>query len=271
MIGSVLKKKGEALCLSFFCFCYTGHAVGSAYLELGVSSHKVSYSESNSVSERLNKESGVLPGILVETGLAYKNLTLFAEAEFSQFSIDYIGKTQANQPLETTTDTTRAEYTLGAGYQITDWLGSTLSLSQYYWDREIEGTRSSLPLNEYYCWKTLKLGTEIRLFKRPIDRLSLKFAYGALFDESLEVDLSRLGFGRPLIQLRGDTYKSFGVRYARKWTPDLDINFDMNYTRVLFKQSDSVSASNSFTTISIREPRSKTGLVQLSLGLQYKI
>lgn len=92
-----------------------------------------------------------------------------------------------------------------------------------------------------------------------------------LFDEELEVNLSNLGYGRPVIPLKGRRYNEIGVSYLRSLTMDLDLKFDINYTNIMFDESDSITARSALSSIEIREPQSETGIVQTGLSLLFKL
>ncbi len=264
-------KKGVAISLSFFYFTSICCANESGYLEFGAGFYKVTYSERDSSFKQLNKENGVLPNLFVNAGWNLENISIFSKAVLSQSQVDYVGHTQTYQALQTTTDTSRSEYEIGAAYQFHDSAALILSASKYYWDREIRGTRSSLPLAEYYRWKNFKLGFDIRLFKRDLDQLNVQFTCGKLFDEHLEVDLSDIGYGQPVIPLKGELYNKIQLRYTYSWTPTMDLRFNTSFTRINFDQSEAKKLSKNFSHITIREPQSTTGVVGMSLSLVVKI
>lgn len=270
MILSVFKK-GVAISLSFFYFTSTCCANESSYVEFGTGFYKVTYSERDSSLKQLNRESGLLPKLFVNAGWNFDKLSIFSKLELSQSQVEYVGHTQTFQVLQTTTDTSRSEYEIGAAYQFHDSAKVMLSASKYYWDREIRGTRSSLPLNEYYRWKNFKLGFDIRLFKRDLDQLNFQFTAGKLFDEHLEVDLSDIGYGQPVIPLTGDLYNKLQLRYIYSWTPAMDLRLNTSFTRIKFDQSEAKKLSKNFTHITIREPQSTTGIFGLSVSLVLKI
>jgi hypothetical protein len=262
-------KKGVALCLSFF-YSFDSYAeMQSGFLEIGSGIQNVRYSETSSSSFELNKESGSIPAIFVKGGMNYQKVSVFTRANFAKSKVDYQGHTQSLQPLVTDTDTTRAEHSLGSVYQLKEWLDLEASISHYEWDREIEGTNMSLPLDEYYTWRTLKLGAEVLLFNRLKDQFSLKVTGGKLYDERLKVDLSNLGYGKPVISLKGKSYRSVDLEYSYNWSSSSEIKFNAQYTHTKFAESDSITVRNGFTTITIREPQSETTVIGFNLGLVF--
>ena len=265
-----LIKKGGALCFSFFYVTQACYAYDSVTLEFGTSVQRVSYTEGSSSSQPLNKESGLLPGLVLGAKVANQKTSVFAKAYLSKATIDYKGQTQSSRDLQTTTNTFRSEYIVGVAYQLDYWARVSLAASRYDWDRKINGTDNSLPLDEYYQWKIAKLGLKIRLFKGNADQLNLGITYGKLFGESLKVDLSDLGYGQPSIPLNGRAYEQFGLNHIHQWTAKTQLKFDITYTNLEFDQSPSINANNGFRSISIREPASKTELIELALTISQK-
>ena len=263
-------RKGAAFCLSFFYCLGVCEANEAAFVELGVGLQDIHYSETSSASFLLNREKGAIPVVSVTGWLNRGRASLFMKANFAHASIDYRGYTQSFQSLETSTDTTRINGSLGALYQLEEQFSLFMMVAGNYWAREIQGTMSSLPLDEYYRWKSIVLGTDLTLFEDESQQLNFRFSVGKLFDEELEIDLSSLGYGTPVLPLKGERVHRFEVGYLRNLSSDLDLSLDLGYFSLEFDQSDEIAVSNALSTITLREPQSETTGVSLTFGFRFK-
>ena len=223
------------------------------------------YEETDVDGNRLNKETGYLPGISIAASQRFR--TARHSFEFSAYGgeVDYDGQTQSGVPHETRTKQTiyRLLYRLSAPLETTDAeLYGTVYWQQ--WDRDIQPNNNVLGLFERYEWWSIEGGVEVPLMRK--DRQDLLLGLGVLTTlyGTISIDLRDLGFGEPELDL-GDGIGFFGeLKYdIRRWE-NSSLQFGVTFRTWEFSRSNSKTISNGSEFITITEPDSTTAQTTLS-------
>jgi len=159
------------------------------------------HAEYDAAGRRLVRESGWLPGILVQAAYTAGPLTWRGGADWYRGDIDYAGRTQAGVPASSTTATTLASVNAGAAYALAGGVALVASVEADRWRRDIAGTASAAGLQETYRSTRLLVGAA-RTWRPAAGRLTadaslflstpehMRVAFSGRFDPA-SVDLGR--------------------------------------------------------------------------------
>ncbi len=229
------------------------------------------YEEIDIAGNRLNKETGYIPGISITASQRIR--TVYHSLEFSAYGgdVNYDGQTQSGAPHQTTTEQGiyRLTYRISAPLKTTD---AELYGRIYWqrWDRDIQPNNNVLGLFERYEWWSIEGGAEVPLMRR--DRQDLLLGLGMLTTlyGTIEIDLSSAGFGESVLDL-GDGIGFFGeVRYDLRWWENASLQIGIRYRTWEFGRSDTKTISNGTESITITEPESQTAQTTLFAGYVHR-
>lgn len=257
-----------------FVFClmlFSMPASAETSLEFGGVAGHFHYEESSSSGDRLNRESGVLPGLY---GAFVYRLPLgeWFKVSATRYSGDvrYEGQSQSGVPLRSRSDAALwfADATAG-------WRGVTHShlifvpmvrLGYREWQRDILPTDFTRKLSENYRWFELGVGGSLCYPERVgwLDSLCAEGWAIYTFDGSVKVDLTELGAGQP--KLRLGARPGAAIRFLATVG---SLEFSLFGQLWKFGSSEPESVDWSSGKLVIEEPASQSWLAGLSLGFQF--
>jgi len=273
-----MKTTPITLLLCLFCtLSFSGQSKAQKlYADLGLNSQYFNYEEQNNEGVMLNREEGYLNGGTIAIG--YKP-TMDTEWRLSHErlygSVDYDGLTQNGSMLHTQTEeeislfSIRFKQSLGEVYGIPglNWFVST-ALNHRHWDRDIQATSMSLGLSENYSWNEFDLSIEAnyKLSSKNIMIAQIGFAIG--FNEKIEVDLHKIGAGKPSFNLGDIKGKHVNFGYQRLLGDASSLSVSLTYQYWHFDRSGDHSITTGPRRITISEPESDTH--QAGIYMQYR-
>lgn len=190
--------------------CASLHAAEPRGLELslGIAFGYLDYEETDIDGRRLNRETGVLPGLVAsvsETAGPWR-----AELAGSYFAaeVDYDGVTNLGNPARTHTDARISDLSLSVAHRLAVTqqhpVDITVGLGWRRWQRDIQSTPTATGVDETYDWPYVHLGVisewplhtgtvrgGLRLQQSMAPRLDARFGGGASIND-LEPD-AKLG------------------------------------------------------------------------------
>jgi len=166
-----MRNKNFVIVLLMVCWPVLSYAeVSNSYITIGVGIEDLSYIEYDDKDVILDREDGLLPGITLEVGKRWNNITSVLSGSLFNGLVDYDGQTQTRIPLKTKTDEkiTRVEATIHFSLDVFEMTNVSLlaGLGHREWRRDILATRVTNSLLEFYRWKYWILGTSARLLQK---------------------------------------------------------------------------------------------------------
>ena len=229
------------------------------------------YEETDVDGNRLNKETGYLPGVSIAASQRFR--TAYHSFEFSAYGgeVDYDGQTQSGVPHQTRTEQTiyRVLYRLSAPLETTD---AELYGKVYWqqWDRDIQPNNNVLGLFERYEWWSIEGGFEVPLMRK--DRQDLLLGLGVLTTlyGTISIDLSDAGFGEPVLDLGNGVGFVGELKYDIRQWKNSSLQFGVSYRTWEFGRSNSKTISNGSEFFTITEPESQTAQTILFAGYLHR-
>lgn len=196
------------------CFLLLMHpAAAESQGKAGLGARYVKHAEYDESERLLVRESGWLPGLVLEGAFRAGNTTWFAGIEGYRAGIDYRGQTQSGSAARSRTATTLATLRLGAGYRITPAVTLTGALEVDLWQRDIRGTNSAAGLQERYRSERLALGVATS-WQPAAGKVGTDLALVLSTAERMRVDFNGL-----LDTARLDTRRAPGLRLGASLYP----------------------------------------------------
>ena len=126
--------------------------------DVGMSARSVIHTEVDRAGRRLVRETGVLPGVVLNAAYRSGDTAWFAAADWHRHALAYRGQNQAGMAAASTTSTGLASVRLGARQA---YAGGYFALAAFEidrWDRRIAGTATSAGLQEHSRSRRLLAG-----------------------------------------------------------------------------------------------------------------
>lgn len=228
----------------------------------------VDYREYGVDDQRLNHESGLLPGVRVALAGEWARWFMRAQLAAFQNRITYQGQTQSGRPLQTHTNTRLQMATLQLGYWLTaarSW-GVFAHVAGQQWNRQIQPTATVQGLSERYRWLEAGAGLQYR-WQHPSRRAwwhGLRLAAFGIVDQHVRVRLSAVQ-GLHMRDVRLHAPATLGARLTYTATRNLGHGLQLQLSPQLaywrFKRSATVRGTT--------EPRSQTWRVALLVGVRF--
>lgn len=257
----------------FAFFFYTIPLHADTIIETSFKLLDFDYEEFDDSGDSFNKENGIIPGISI-IAITTNSLSKFSHSigyEVYDGQVDYDGMTQSKTLL--TTDTDETLYRLF--YEL-NWSPENHEHSVYgkvtwqQWDRDIQPVGIVSGLFEQYRWWTLELGFIASLYKDNLHTWLFKSGASRISNGTIEIDLSRQGFGQPELKLGNGSGITTALMYQYTVTERSKIGFSLQYQHWTFGKSNSIDISNGFILIrDVNEPRSVSNHSTVSLNYQY--
>lgn len=130
-------------------------------VSLGAALGYMDYRESAASGGRLNRETGLLPGIAGQIGYQTGRWRYQLSANYFAADVDYRGRTNTGRTVDSQTDTAIWEVGAQLAHQLTaDAMGLSLQagLGWRRWERNIQSVPTALGIDETYDWPHLHVG-----------------------------------------------------------------------------------------------------------------
>jgi len=263
--------------LFFICLIYASTAFAETQaealpIEASLKLLHFNYEEFDQSGDTFNEEEGLIPGLALTASKTLGDFTNSISFEGYGGTVDYDGMTQSGIPLETETNETiyRLFYRL-------DWspkeYDNTISIygkvAWQQWDREILPSTISSRLFEQYEWWTLEIGFTIPIYKNKNNFWSFELGVLKTTNGTIEIDLSRQGFGKPELKLGSGSGVNTSLLYQYAINERSELGFSLQYQHWEFGRSNTRSISNGIIVIDFTEPESETAHTSLSINYQY--
>lgn len=256
----------------FISILYSSSLLAELIVEASIKALHFNYEEFDQSGKSFNEEDGVIPGLSLVISGTTNQFTNSIGFEAYDGRVDYDGMTQSGIPLTSKTDETlyRLFYRL-------DWSPENHAVTLYgktawqQWDRDIQSTGITSSLFERYQWWTLEAGAVVPLFTDDIDSWQFEFGILNTTGGTIEIDLSRQGFGKPVLNLGSGSGLTTTILYQRKLTGRSELGLNLQYQHWKFGRSNTETISNNVININITEPRSVSQHTTLSLNYRYRL
>lgn len=247
-------------------------ATANNFLDISFTTTKFNYQEHSSTNTKLNSENGFMPGFLAGYGYAYENIGLNLTMGYHKGAINYQGQSQAGIPLNSSTDT---QFTnIGTElfyYPFSPTLGIYTKFQWLEWQRHIQETNQTLALHETYQWQNIEAGFMAPVFQRHDHKLELKLGVIYAKNAQVKVNLSSLGYGRPILDIGNGSGLSVLLSYHFKLSEVHRFTLGLAYKRWGFSRSESKSVVNNNHAIIITEPESDSQTTSLFLSYRFNL
>ena len=227
------------------------------------------YEEFDDNGLSLNKETGFIHGIGFK--LIDRNHQL--NLEIYDGTVDYDGQLQSGTPHQT--DTEEMIYYLSYRYLIPVF--ETPERYHYYfgishqtWERNILPRNNINGLFETYRWLTASAGIESVVHQLSDSQLSIGLGFIYIVDAEIEIDLSDLGYGEPVLDIENKPGFEAELKYTSTLSDSRLLNIGVQYTHSQFGKSNSAALSNGSNTIIIFEPDSTSNHVRFYLEVNQR-
>lgn len=228
------------------------------------------YIEFGDNGQRLDKESGLLPGFTINiTGSNKSAFHVQAGLSYYTETIDYDGMTQAGAPHTTRTNERlkRLHFALGKTFKpdiqpFDVYLHFDLSI----WDRDIKPMNGISGLYEKYQWNETGLVLQKSFLVQNDNHLSISLDIFRVTSPSVTVDLSSLGYGSPKLTLDPKTGFKTGLEWREKIHDRSGFSVGFYFKQYGFGASDPVTLGGAGGP-TILEPRSETRQTGIEIHL----
>lgn len=182
---------------------------------IGVDAMYFDYREFDEQDILLNKEEGLLPGLVVSAGLDWQNWYGEVNYQYNWGTVDYTGQTTLGTPITTDTEEDIVDINIIVGRyfgKATSYRSAIYAgLGYYYWERDILPVGMVNGLFETYEWSYALLGGKFSLLKSGKGGLLLDIRLRRMLDATMEVDF--LGYeNRDNLEL--DLGEEWSIRVA---------------------------------------------------------
>ena len=263
-----------------FWSCPPAIAADSQTFGIGIDLLSFDYSEFDQAGELLDRETGLLPGVVASWRYQWPEWYIAANIDYHGGNVTYDGQTQSGIPLVTTTETHITDLRFMGGYTFHLVEGAASSvyagLGYHYWYRNILPGRDIYGspvagLLEIYQWTFVLAGVELGLHENRSTRVALDLRAKHLLQGTMDIDF--LGFGNfdnTTVDLGlGGSFRigiPFSIRLEEKSRLVIEPYFDSwNIPR---SNVVPLTIQGSTTGIGVLEPRSETR--NFGLSVQYR-
>lgn len=184
----------------------------SYFVHAGLSVQSFRYQETDAHNNVLDREAGLLPGLVIEAGKHLDRYSGLISASLHKGTIPYDGQTQGGSPLMTETRErivdVAALIKTGIGpYTDFPWLSAGFGYRE--WRRDIQPTNSAAGLFETYRWPYWMIGLTGDVFQKGLWKAGLDWRLMRPIHPTIELDANDFD---PLTLSLGSTY-SFNVGF----------------------------------------------------------
>lgn len=235
------------------------------------------YREYGDQGSLLDKESGILPGLILEIGKSKGQWRLSGKLSGHAGGVTYSGQTNGGVPISTVTKQQITDVGLRAEYSFENTpriiKGIYFSAAQHYWRRDIQPTRTAngspvAGLLEKYQWWQLNVGANVLLLRTERSQWMLDFSLMRISDPRISIYFSGLYDDASLA-----LGERWGSRVSLPWRHSLGqsttLLVEPYIERYKLGRSKSVPLSNhGFPIGTLFEPNSEYSNLGLAIGLR---
>ncbi len=268
-----MKKTIIAALLGLWTGAAAAEDVWSWQRSLGLAAGYFDYEETDE-GRRLNREFGVMPGLVGEIEGRYGPWFGALRGTFFAAEVDYDGQTNLGTPLTTVTFENIAEGGFRAGRRFNPaprhGLEAYLGAGLRWWSRDIRSTPIASGVIEVYRWPFVMAGLEYTWAVTPEDNLSLDVRGWPRVNPGLKVDFKN-GYDDATLNPEGE---GGGGRVTLAWERRIQaqksILVELWYERWdLGKSAEEPLRLGGVTVGTLYEPASTTEFVGLSVSLRW--
>lgn len=251
---------------------YAHSAPTKNYFQLGFGAQYFGYKEYNDQNVLLDREDGLLPGLAMDVGKIWPEVSGALRLELFDGFVDYDGQTQSGIPITTVTDEQVLVFEALLRLKVKSFAKNNAmliaSLGYREWRRNIRATNITVSLLENYRWKfyTLGVAADIWRYENWIGGIDVRW----LRPISPTMSVVIAGFDEATLKLksRNSVRINFPLQnisgVGRQWT--ITPYWESWY---LGRSADTYLTVNGVTTGSIvHEPRSETNIAGLMISVQ---
>lgn len=240
------------------------------FLDISVLNSKFNYQEYSTNDTKLNTETGFLPGVLARYGYTYENLGINLMIEYHNGNANYQGISQTGAALHSTTD----EQLIDLGveplwYPFSPGLGVYTKFQWIEWQRHIQPTNQTISLHETYQWQNIEAGIISPILENGKQSLELKLGVSHSNNGQVAVNLTSLGYGKPIVDLGDGTGFSITLNYNLELKNANKIILGLVHKQWAFSRGIGQSISNNNSAITITEPKSDTKITSIFLSYRF--
>ena len=246
-------------------------------LGVGVDAMYFDYREFDDNDILLNKEEGLLPGLVLSATLDWQNWYTEFNYKYNSGTVEYDGQTQSGTPITTDTEEDIVDdnvivgrYFDGAApYRSAIYAG----LGYYYWERNILPVGSVNGLFEIYEWSYALLGGKFSLLKSSKNGLLLDIRLRRMLNATMEVDfLGYLDLDNLELDIGEEWSFRVGLPYIFSISQQARFRIEPYLTTWFIGRSpdEQVTSGGIPLPILAHEPRSETTNVGISFKYLYQ-
>jgi hypothetical protein len=242
------------------------------YLRLGASVQDFGYKEFNDQNVLIDREDGLMPGLLVEIGNKWQDVAGIFRFELFDGLVDYDGQTNSGIPLKTRTDERVTNIEVLLRYAVKSFAKNNVNLSvglgDHKWRRDILATNITSGLLEIYHWKYFTVGGAADFWQRGKWSAGIDIRLLRPIQPTMSLDLNGYDAATLNLESRNSVRLNFPLHFVdgtrRQWT------FTPYWESWrLGRSADLRLTSGGVPTSTIaHEPRSETNNVGVTISLR---
>lgn len=233
--------------------------------------HHFHYVEYNTLGRELDRETGWMPGMLVEARTRLMPQMDFSlQAALYRAELDYIGQTQSGRPVSTNTAEDIRYFGGRLSYALNPQLQLFASGRYSEWERDIRNIGNVSGLYEVYKWWEVSAGFRIPIGQ--VEQHSWYFEASVLRTRQPEifVDLSRVNGGSTTLEMGEET----GGRLQLESTQNSAGSWSFGILTYVefwdFGRSNTLVTTGGVSRFIVTEPRSETRNVGFRVKFDYR-
>jgi len=253
------------ICLSFISPCLFAQQLPEANIKISPIFHYFDYTEFDQNGNKLNKESGFIPGLQLLFSVDDEHALSSFEFIMSVINgrVEYKGQTQSRAPFNSKTDETLHRFGFKYAWRSTNkpFVPERLYIAVTHnrWDRDIIGRGVVSDLSEIYTWDETAFGLNQSLYQNQNIQLLIDVSVLHITGPEIEVDLTPFGFGKPELDLGSRYGGRIQIQYQQKIINKIRLSTSLFFEGWNFGRSEPKTIHRpTGSSAVITEPRSET-------------
>ena len=276
MPRSFLQMKKITFPLILFSALGVARAYGENSLSIAPSLNHFDYTEYNSYNQRLDRELGWLPGLVLNANHSSVNGYQFLyEISYYSGTIDYSGYTNHGTSHLTQTDETLLTHRIRLSTQLKQNIALFASASRHAWNRNILTTNGAIgPVigpYEKYRWKEYSAGISLKLDKNENSTWYLELSALRTSQAEFFADYSESNQGTVNLDLGERPGARAQLEWHYKYSSPWSLNIKARYEYWTFGKSNVGRTTGGATSIPLYEPRSETSNLSIQTAFEYRL
>lgn len=240
------------------------------YLQLGVSVQDFGYKEYDDQGVLLDREDGLMPGLMLEFGAGWSSVSVALRFELADGLVDYDGQTQSGTPIKTETDEKITNLQAVLRYKLKPLSQHNVmfigGIGHRVWRRNIRATNSSTGLFEVYRWQYWMLGGTATLWQRGQWSAGVDVRWLRPIEPTISVDL--IGYDEVHLDLESRNSARVGVPIRMKGEKDWVFTPYWESWRLGRSADKTLTVGGAPTSGTVNEPRNETNIVGFTVSVQ---